>query len=275
MTLDVRIEVLEELIIHRASFNFKWVNMEDIHYIAIIIESNNSIDKSKELMEDIVASSYKIDRFGTNKIEVLQRYAGAKKLALKTLSDIWVAFQKIDISSSKFFRRHLVNAGHITTNRQKVKIDDVIKYRNLFMAVAPTPKVVDVEDIQGRIDSAKKSLGYDDTVISMQKMRETLENMINGKIVQPKLDDNGNLELDVFGVPKQSVAMIEPNVKEIGAFSKLTDEIKNVIALGDNQSSVTNKDYLENEKKLLEEIHKEEERMKKRTRDFEKKSKDI
>jgi hypothetical protein len=265
--IDLPLETFEELITTKNVFSHKWDKVTDADYVALIIESDNSLDKAKVLLDRLLLSTFNIKRSRNIRASIKHLYATKKKSEFKEIERVHDALQKKNIASSEFFR----NATY--QDRKILKIDnftvaDIIILRPLFMMAKELIDPFDISDKKQKVKEIKESLNHENQIIDLYEMMNTLKMSINGIVKIPKHDDNGNVMLNEFGDIEYHITNVEPNVREIETFKQLQNDLKDLIALGDSRSKISKSDYLENEKKLLEEIEAQKTKMMKRSKEY-------
>jgi len=258
------------MILHKADLNFKWKDTNSFHFISIIIESRNDYDESERVLLDIISSTFKMNRYPTVSIGVIEKFALAKEDAISTLRYIYQELNTTNYIDSEKFKKVLLKYNKITIKSKNISFKQIIEHRAMFILASQKRREIDVEQIKQRVFEAKREVSYENQLLTLSKMLVTLKNGINGIVETPKYDSNGNIQLDEFGEVAKLISYIEPRTGEIKAYQELASTIKDFIAIGENKSKLSSSDYLENERKMMDRIKAEKERLLKRAKEFKK-----
>lgn len=256
---SIPIETIEEMLVYRADFHFIWDNPNKLHFVALVIDKGNILEDCKDALDDYLTSSFKLDRGDTNKVEVIDAYAKAKRKAMIALEEAHIWAKNKDISNSRHGRRHISKYG-----KGVVTLHMMIENRRAIQAVEKVPTKIDVNNLAGQLRQLQNRLDFSTVAINLGRMESELKAHINGYMEVPVLDSDGVQELDALGCLKVNRVKVPPNPTEIKNYQYTVDTLRELMASGGAESHITSTDYQSSERQLIEDIKRQKEDMKRR-----------
>jgi len=252
-------ETLEELLVWNANLNFMWDSPTKLHFIALIIEKGNNIEECKRTLDNYLASTFGLDRGKRNRIESIDAYAQAKRKAMAILEEVHLWAKYKDMSWSKYGKRYIKKNGG-----DFVSFHTLIDMRRVIQATEEIPLIMDVHNIKGQLEDLKERLDFNRVLLKIGKMEEELAQYIEGSMTVPVMDSDGVQMIDLLGKPMVKTIRTEAHPSEIQNYQNTINVLRELVASGANKSSITSRDYQQSEKKLIDDINRQRENMKKR-----------
>ena len=253
---ELHISHIEGLIFNSNSLNFEWdidkINL--LHFISIIIESNNNLHKAINTMIDIIASTHALKK--ENSIEANYLYGEDEYLAVEQMKIVYRDLQGREMEDSIKIRsilqylpfpyhmewKTLPPAGYRRLKRRVhnsmptiLRFSDIYPYRKVLMNANYEYSLVDT---------------------TYQEMEAVKEMFIFEKRVRVKFE-----QLDTVG---KAIALDSTLVP---LYESLAEDLREFISKSETET-ISKDDYLENEKKLLERIQDQKKTLENRNQEY-------